>query len=79
MPDSDKNGIITSYTVRYQAITERIENAPVNTTTVEPPAMSANLTDLIINVKYNISVLASTVKGDGPYSNGIEVTTNQSG
>ncbi|XP_068728210.1 receptor-type tyrosine-protein phosphatase delta-like [Montipora capricornis] len=78
VPDSDKNGIITSYTVRYQAITERITNAPVNTTTVEPPAMHANLTDLIINVKYNISVLASTVIGDGPYSNGTEVTTNQS-
>ncbi|XP_068677575.1 receptor-type tyrosine-protein phosphatase delta-like isoform X2 [Montipora foliosa] len=78
VPDSDKNGIITSYTVRYQAITERIGNAPVNTTTVEAPAMRANLTDLIINVKYNISVLASTVEGDGPYSSGIEVQTNQS-
>ncbi|XP_068726162.1 phosphatidylinositol phosphatase PTPRQ-like [Montipora capricornis] len=78
VPDSDKNGIITSYTVRYQAITERITNATVNTTTVEAPVMHANLTDLIINVKYNISVLASTVKGDGPYSNGTEVTTNQS-
>ena len=79
MPDSDKNGIITSYTVRYQAITERIENAPVNTTTFAAPAMRANLTDLIINVKYNISVLASTVIGDGPYSNGTEVLTNQAG
>ncbi|XP_068728189.1 receptor-type tyrosine-protein phosphatase epsilon-like [Montipora capricornis] len=78
VPDSDKNGNITSYTVRYQAVTKRITNATVNTTTVEAPAMLANLTDLIINVKYNISVLASTVKGDGPYSSGIEVTTNQS-
>ncbi|XP_068677578.1 phosphatidylinositol phosphatase PTPRQ-like isoform X2 [Montipora foliosa] len=75
---SDKNGIVTSFTVRYQAITKRITNATVNTTTVEAPVMHANLTDLIINVKYNISVLASTVKGDGPYSSGIEVTTNQS-
>jgi len=41
--------------------------------------MSANLTDLIINMKYRISVLASTVKGDGPYSSSKVFTTNQSG
>ena len=76
---SHKNGIITNYTVSYQATSERIVNAPVNTTIVVAPTMHANLTDLIINMKYNISVLASTIKGRGPSSNGIIVSTNQSG
>ncbi|XP_068726145.1 protein sidekick-1-like [Montipora capricornis] len=75
---SHKNGIITNYTVSYQATSERIVNAPVNTTIVVAPTMQANLTDLIINMKYNISVLASTIKGRGPSSNGIIVSTNQS-
>ncbi|XP_074611679.1 receptor-type tyrosine-protein phosphatase F-like isoform X2 [Acropora palmata] len=76
VPYCDKNGIITSYTVRYQAINDRTNHG--NKTIVLAPLMSANLTDLIINMKYRISVLASTVKGDGPYSSSKVFTTNQS-
>ncbi|XP_074611675.1 receptor-type tyrosine-protein phosphatase delta-like isoform X2 [Acropora palmata] len=76
VPHCDKNGIITSYTVRYQAISDRTNHG--NKTIVVAPLMSANLTDLIINMKYRISVLASTVKGDGPYSSSKVFTTNQS-
>ncbi|XP_044163802.1 receptor-type tyrosine-protein phosphatase delta-like isoform X2 [Acropora millepora] len=76
VPHCDKNGIITSYTVRYQAISDRTNHG--NETTVLAPLMSANLTDLIINMKYRISVLASTVKGDGPYSSSKVFSTNQS-
>jgi len=65
--------------VSYQAIGELSVNAPVYNKTVETPEMQANLTDLIKNQKYNISVRAATVKGDGPYSGPIYVTTNQSG
>ena len=71
----NKSGIITSYTVRYQATSNNHGNERI----VLAPTMSANLTDLIINMEYRISVLASTVKGDGPYSNNISVTTNQAG
>ena len=75
VPPCNRSGIITSYTVRYQAITSsNMENK-----TVLAPIMSANLTDLIISMDYRISVLASTVKGNGPYSNEKLVTTNQAG
>ena len=77
VPDCDKNGIITSYTVRYLAISERTNHG--GKTIVPATEMFANLTGLIINMKYNISVLASTIKGDGNYSDGIDVTTNQAG
>ena len=52
-------------------------NAPVYNETVEFPTLQANLTGLIKNQKYNISILATTSKGDGPYSSPIYVTTNQ--
>ena len=75
VPPADQNGIITSYTVKYQAIGGVSVNATANYTTVS--TRQANLTDLIKNQKYNISVLATTFKGDGNYSYPISVTTNQ--
>ena len=53
-------------------------NASINTTTVFNSTRKANLTDLIKNQEYNISVLASTIKGSGDYSDPITVLTNQS-
>ena len=52
-------------------------NASINSTTVVLPTQQANLTGLKNDTRYNISVLASTVKGDGPYSQPIFVSTNQ--
>ena len=63
VPSEDQNGIIISYTVRYRAL--RAEG-PFITTTVF--TKEANLTGLIKDEFYNVSVLATTVKGDGPYS-----------
>ena len=77
IPAADKNGIILSYTVKYQAIGGINVNAPVNFTKIYFPTREANLTGLIKNQRYKISVLASTTKGDGPYSPPILPETNQ--
>ena len=73
----DRNGIITSYNVSYQAIREDGLNTSINTTKVNAPALKANLTGLIKDTEYSIRVLASTIKGDGNYSGPINVQTNQ--
>ena len=78
VPPADQNGIIVSYTVKYQAVGGISVNAPINTTTVYNSTREANLTDLIKNQEYNISVLASTIIGPGNYSDPITVLTNQS-
>ena len=78
VPSVNKNGIILSYTVKYQAVGNdnvTLEEGPVNTTTVG--LLRANLSGLIKNQRYNISVLATTIKGDGPYSDPITEITNQ--
>lgn len=77
VPAADQNGIIVSYTVKYQAVGGISVNAPIDTTTFFNSAREANLTDLIKNQNYRISVLASTIKGPGDYSDPITVLTNQ--
>ena len=59
-----QNGIITGYNITYQSQTEN------HTGVVEagPNDLEANLTGLMEFVKYNISVVAFTAKGDGPPS-----------
>ena len=59
-----RNGIITGYTIKYQSLTEN-DNGIVQ---AGPNARQANLTGLKEFVEYNISVVAFTVKGDGPPS-----------
>ena len=59
-----RNGIITGYNITYQSQTEN-DNGFV---TAGPNDRQANLTGLKEFVKYNISVVAFTVKGDGPPS-----------
>lgn len=49
--------------MRYRSVSVE---GPFNTTTVF--TKEVNLTGLIKNESYNVSVLATTVKGDGPYS-----------
>ena len=58
------NGIITGYYITYEAQTES-DNGVV---LAGPNDRQANLTVLKEFVKYNISVVAFTVKGDGPPS-----------
>ena len=59
-----QNGIITGYNITYQSQTETY-NAVVE---AGPNDRQANLTGLKEFYKYNISVFAFTVKGDGPPS-----------
>ena len=59
-----QKGIITGYNITYQSLTEN-GNGFVTT---GPDDRQANLTGLKKFVKYNISVVAFTVKGDGPPS-----------
>ena len=67
-----QNGIVTGYNITYQSQTEN------NNGFVEagPNDRQANLTRLKEFVKYNISVVAFTVKGDGPPSVAV-VSTDQ--
>ena len=68
-----QNGIITSYTITYQSQTENDnERAQVNSSSLQ-----TELTNLKEYVNYNITVFASTVKGDGPASDLIVVRTDQ--
>ena len=57
-----QNGIITGYNITYQSLTEN-DNGFV---TASPNDLQANVTELKEFVDYNISVVAFTVKGDGP-------------
>ena len=69
----DRNGIITSYNITYKSQTE-IDNGNVQ---VNGSVRQTELTNLKEYVNYNISVLASTVKGDGPASDPMVVRTDQ--
>ena len=57
-----QNGIITGYNITYQSLTENDSGF----VTAGPNDRQANLTRLKEFVEYNISVVAFTVKGDGP-------------
>ena len=74
MPDTDKNGIILSYTVNYKATPEGNPqlNQIVNASTRE-----VTLTGLIKNTEYNIEVFANTSKGGGMKSEPFTVQTDE--
>ena len=74
VPVEDRNGIIISYNVSYQAM---VDGSSTFTKQISAPALQANLTGLIKDTSYSISVLASTIEGDGSYSNATIVQTNQ--
>ena len=59
-----RNGIINGYTITYQSLTEN-DNGFLQ---ASPNDHQANLKGLKEFVEYNISVVAFTVKGDGPPS-----------
>ena len=59
-----RNGIITGYNITYQSHTENDSGF----VSAGPNDRQANLTGLKEFVNYNISVVAFTVKGDGPPS-----------
>ena len=69
VPADTQNGIITGYTITYQSQTENDNgNVPAG-----PDDRQKELTNLRGYVNYNITVFASTVKGDGPASDPVIV------
>ena len=73
VPADQKNGIITGYTITYKSQTENDnDNVQVNGF-----VRQTELTNLKENVNYNITVFASTVKGDGPATAPIVFRTDQ--
>ena len=73
VPATDQNGIITSYTIAYQSLTQN-HNGSVR---VDYLYHHKRLTGLKEYVNYSITVFASTMKGDRPASNHIIITTDQ--
>ena len=73
VPADQQNGIITGYTITYQSQTEN-HNGSVS---VRPNDHQKNITGLKEYANYNITVFASTVKGDGPRSSPVLVRTDQ--
>ena len=76
LPD-EQNGIIISYKVSYRAIPEAGSAGPFYFTKVMAPSRQVNLTSLTKDMHYNVSVLASTIKGDGNYSDPKTLRTNE--
>ena len=73
VPPADQNGVILTYTVSYQSLTQNNVGSKV----VGYPANQTELKGLKKFVNYSITVLASTVKGSGKPSNPIFVITDQ--
>ena len=65
MPDTDKKGIILSYTVNYQATPE---GNPQQNQVVDASTREVTLTRLKKNTVYKIEVFANTSKGGGKKS-----------
>ena len=73
VPADQQNGIITGYIITYKSQTDKDNgNVPAG-----PDDRQKELTNLKEYVNYNITVFASTVKGDGPASDPIVVRTDQ--
>lgn len=73
VPADQQNGIITVYTITYHSLTEN-DNGTV---LAGPDDRQTVLSSLKEWVNYNITVFASTVKGDGPASDAIVFRTDQ--
>ena len=73
VPAGQQNGIITGYTITYKSQTENDNN----NVQVNGFVRQTELTNLKENVNYNITVFASTVKGDGPATAPIVFRTDQ--
>ncbi|PFX14115.1 Down syndrome cell adhesion molecule-like [Stylophora pistillata] len=74
VPADDQNGVITGYTITYYPLPQ---NHSGLVRAVNSSQHRITLKGLIASANYSIRVLASTLKGDGPSSNPIVVTTLQ--
>ena len=73
VPADQQNGIITGYNITYNSQTEHDSGS----VSAVPNDRQKELTGLKEYVNYNITVFASTVKGDGPASDPTVVRTNE--
>ena len=73
VPKVHQNGIIRSYTITYQSLTQNHNGDK----TVDFRNHQTELIDLKKFVNYSITVFASTDIGPGPASNSIFVTTDE--
>ena len=73
VPADDKNGIITSYSITYHSLTQNHSNS----TTVDHPDRQVTLMGLREFVNYSITVFASTVKGNGPESDPVIISSGE--
>ena len=69
VPADKQNGIITGYTITYQSQREN----DYGSVQVGPYGRQKDLANLKEHVNYNITVFASTLKGDGPASEPVVV------
>ena len=76
VPAIDQNGVITQYEVEYNQTTFSAVSM-YNTTTVNSTTLMVDLTGLEEYVEYSIRVRAYTSVGAGPYSDLVNVTTNE--
>lgn len=68
VPNSDRNGIITGYKVVYQALPNGKRDTVNVSAGNEGEPTTTTLSELKQFTNYSISVVAFTVKGDGPPS-----------
>ena len=73
VPVFDQNGIITGYTITYRSQTENHNGFAI----AGPDLLQKELTSLREYVNYDITIRASTSKGDGPDSSPIVIRTDQ--
>ena len=76
VPAIDQNGVITQYEVEYNQST--FDSVPTTQNIIVNPTMAV-LTGLEEYVEYSIQVRAYTSVGPGPYSDAMNMTTNQDG
>ena len=73
VPDSDKNGIILSYTVNYKASEGNLQQSQV----VNASTREVTLIGLDKNTAYEIEMFANTSKGGGKKSEPITLKTDE--
>lgn len=78
VPAIDANGIITHYDVELTQTTLNDATMPV-ITTVNSSMQILELTGLEEYVGYSVRVRAYTTVGAGPFSDALDVTTNEDG
>ena len=76
VPIDQQHGTILSYTVFYKK-SNKGEEKSVKVSSPVPPARQVVLTELTEFTYYSIQVLAATIKGDGPRSDPIRVSTDE--